>query len=132
MVPPIPVVFPPFITATYFCIVFFGVMVLTTRADFTKLNECYDDAASFISAFANGTRLLILSKLSQNEMSVGALAEHVNVSQSALSQHLTKLRLLDLVTTRRDAQTIYYRTASPLIEPILETLSTLYLDIEAK
>ncbi|NKB83498.1 winged helix-turn-helix transcriptional regulator [Ochrobactrum grignonense] len=89
--------------------------------------ENVDEAADFLSALANNKRLLILCKLLHNEMSVGALAKAIDLSQSALSQHLAKLRALDLVSTRRDAQTIYYMVSSPHIELMLSTLSSLYM-----
>jgi len=60
-------------------------------------------------------------------MSVGNLAKAIDLSQSALSQHLAKLRALNLVSTRRDAQTIYYVVSSPHIELVLSTLGSLYL-----
>ncbi|GGB05306.1 transcriptional regulator [Brucella endophytica] len=85
-----------------------------------------DQAAGFLSALANNKRLLILCELLKNEMSVGHLAKTVNLSQSALSQHLAKLRALNLVTTRRDAQTIYYMVSSHRIEQMLATLDGLY------
>ncbi|KAB2676109.1 winged helix-turn-helix transcriptional regulator [Brucella tritici] len=94
---------------------------------FFDLIENVDQAADFLSALANNKRLLILCKLLHNEMSVGALAKAIDLSQSALSQHLAKLRALDLVSTRRDAQTIYYMVSSPHIELMLSTLSSLYM-----
>ncbi|MCI1012218.1 winged helix-turn-helix transcriptional regulator, partial [Pseudomonas oryzihabitans] len=66
---------------------------------FCDLTENADQAADFHSALANNKRLLILCKLLHNEMSVGALAKAIDLSQSALSQHLAKLRALDLVST---------------------------------
>lgn len=94
--------------------------------NFVDLINNVDDAADFLSALANNKRLLILCKLLNNEMSVGALARAIELSQSALSQHLAKLRALGLVSTRRDAQTIYYMVSSPCIELMLSTLSSLY------
>ena len=80
-------------------------------------------AAALLSAMANPKRLLILCNLVKGEIPVGALAQEVGLSQSALSQHLSKLRAQKLVKTRRDAQTIYYSIAS---EPAREVLKTLY------
>nr|CAD30329.2 negative transacting factor [Rhizobium etli] len=65
-------------------------------------------AAALLSAMANPKRLLILCSLVKGEVAVGVLATQVGLSQSALSQHLSKLRAQKLVKTRRDAQTIYY------------------------
>ena len=69
-----------------------------------------------------------LCNLVGGEMAVGSLATTVDLSQSALSQHLAKLRALKLVKTRRDAQTIYYSLASGEVQAILETLYGLYCD----
>ena len=87
-----------------------------------------DQAAEVLSAMANPKRLLILCNLVGGEMAVGALATTVDLSQSALSQHLAKLRALKLVRTRRDAQTIYYSLASEEVQAILETLYGIYCD----
>ena len=100
---------------------------MSNEDTFFDLIENVDQAADFLSALANNKRLLILCKLLHNEMSVGALAKAIDLSQSALSQHLAKLRALDLVSTRRDAQTIYYMVSSPHIELMLSTLSSLYM-----
>ncbi|WP_439271986.1 ArsR/SmtB family transcription factor [Pseudochrobactrum sp. HB0163] len=94
---------------------------------YSNLVDNADQAADFLSALANNKRLLILCKLLHNEMSVGNLAKAIDLSQSALSQHLAKLRALNLVSTRRDAQTIYYIVSSPHIELVLSTLGSLYL-----
>lgn len=75
---------------------------------------------------ANPKRLLILSSLMNEELAVGALAAQVGLSQSALSQHLSKLRAQNLVTTRRDAQTIYYSTQSESVRKILNSLREIY------
>lgn len=67
-----------------------------------------DSAAKLLKALANPFRLQILCILGSSELSVGDLNRSVALSQSALSQHLAKLRLDGLVNTRREAQTIYY------------------------
>lgn len=68
-----------------------------------------DEAANLLKALANPNRLQILCVLGTEEMAVGELNEIVALSQSALSQHLAKLRSDGLVATRRESQTIYYR-----------------------
>ena len=65
-------------------------------------------------AAAGAKRLLALCRLAiAGEMSVGDLAEAVGLSQSALSQHLAKLRFDGLVETRREAQVLHYRISDP-------------------
>ena len=83
-------------------------------------------AAGFLSAMANPKRLLILDSLVKEEMAVGALANKVGLSQSALSQHLSKLRAQNLVSTRRDAQTIYYSCKSDAVQKICNTLNEIF------
>ncbi|MBW9115267.1 winged helix-turn-helix transcriptional regulator [Rhizobium cauense] len=83
-------------------------------------------AAALLSAMANPKRLLILCNLVKGEIPVGALAQEVGLSQSALSQHLSKLRAQKLVKTRRDAQTIYYSSSSEPVLRILEALTDIY------
>ncbi|KQV64559.1 metalloregulator ArsR/SmtB family transcription factor [Rhizobium sp. Root1220] len=83
-------------------------------------------AAALLSAMANPKRLLILCNLVKGEIPVGALATEVGLSQSALSQHLSKLRAQKLVKTRRDAQTIYYSSSSEAVLRILEALEDIY------
>jgi DNA-binding transcriptional ArsR family regulator len=64
-----------------------------------------------LRTLANPHRLEILCALSAGELSVGELQVRVPLSQSALSQHLARLRAQQMVATRRQAQTIYYRIA---------------------
>jgi DNA-binding transcriptional ArsR family regulator len=84
------------------------------------------EAAQLLKLLANDHRLIILCLLSDQEMSVSELGEFVNLSQSALSQHLAKLRAERLVATRRDAQTIYYRLASANALKLVNALCDLY------
>ncbi|WP_249741055.1 ArsR/SmtB family transcription factor [Agrobacterium rubi] len=79
-------------------------------------------AAKLLAAIANARRLVILDIISQQETSAGSLAEQVGLSQSALSQHLAKLRSAKLVNTRRDAQTIYYSCNSDIANRLLGTV----------
>jgi DNA-binding transcriptional ArsR family regulator len=84
------------------------------------------EAADLLKALANETRLLILCSLAKQEMSVGELNERVDISQSALSQHLAVLRRDALVKTRRDSQTIFYSLADGRSAKIIEVLHQLY------
>lgn len=84
------------------------------------------EAADLMKLLANDQRLIILCRLSDAEMSVSELGEHVSLAQSALSQHLAKLRAHGLVATRRDGQSIYYRLASPTAQKLVGALCELY------
>lgn len=94
--------------------------------DFAALAPKADKVAELLSALAHSKRLMAMCRMMDEEVSVGVLAETVGLGQSALSQHLSKLRALDLVTTRRDGQTIYYRLASPEARELIATLYRLY------
>lgn len=80
-------------------------------------------ASKLLVAMANPRRLAILELLIQEEMSVGAIAKAVGLSQSALSQHLSRLRRARLVSSRREAQTIYYFSQSAAVASMLEVLT---------
>ena len=86
-----------------------------------------DAAARLLKTLANDQRLRVLCFLFDEELSVGEINERVELSQSALSQHLAKLRADGIVTTRRDAQTIYYSLADGAVRQIIATLHDIYL-----
>lgn len=92
-----------------------------------SLEKAASEVAGVLRAVANERRLLILCQLVEaGEASVGSLAEAVGLSQSALSQHLAKMRAEGLLTYRRDSQTLWYRIADPRIKGLLATLHKLY------
>jgi ArsR family transcriptional regulator, virulence genes transcriptional regulator len=85
------------------------------------------EVAGILRALANERRLMILCKLVEwGEGSVNALADAVGLSQSALSQHLAKMRAEGLVAHRRESQTIWYRIADARIEQLFATLHRLF------
>lgn len=83
-------------------------------------------AAELLALLGNEKRLVIVSHLLDREHTVGAIASLVSLSQSALSQHLAKLRKLGVVETRRDRQMIYYTCRSDAVRSLLDTLETIY------
>ena len=95
-----------------------------------KLVSNVNEAADFLSVLGNSKRLLIMSNLLAGELSVGAIAERVSLSQSALSQHLAKLRSARLVETRRDRQMIYYSCRSSAVARLFHTLDGIFEDAE--
>ncbi|WP_135081971.1 metalloregulator ArsR/SmtB family transcription factor [Terasakiella sp. SH-1] len=91
-----------------------------------KLEENARRASTLLKAMSNQHRLMILCQISGQEKSVGELEEIIGLSQSALSQHLARLRRDNLVQTRRDAQTIYYSLKGEEAATVIETLYNLY------
>ena len=84
-------------------------------------------AAALLRALANEQRLLILCHLSAaGELSVSALGERMRLSQSALSQHLARLREDGIVTFRREAQMLFYHIADEKAARLLAVLHQLY------
>jgi DNA-binding transcriptional ArsR family regulator len=96
-------------------------------ADIAEMQGKVAEVSSTLRLLGNEKRLLVLCRLAMaGEMSVGELAEAVGLSQSALSQHLSKLRADDLVATRREAQVLHYRIRDPRVERLLEALYLIY------
>lgn len=91
-----------------------------------------EDAAALLKALAHPARLLVLCQLVEGESSVGELQPLTGLSMSALSQHLAVLREMDLVATRRDAQTIYYTLADGPAVGVLDALYAAYCATAAK
>ena len=85
-----------------------------------------EEVAATLTAMANPKRLMVMCTLLAGEKSVGDLADIVQLTPAALSQHLGKMRALRLVTTRRDGQTIYYSLISAEVQAVLETLYRVY------
>src|SRR6476660_6151075 len=82
--------------------------------------------ADLLRTLANDRRLLILCRLVEcGEATVGQLAEDVELSQSALSPHLARMREEGLVVFRRESQTLWYRIADRRVEALLATLHCL-------
>jgi DNA-binding transcriptional ArsR family regulator len=85
-----------------------------------------DAASQLLKSLANAQRLRILCLLATGERNVGELNDSLDLSQSALSQHLARLREDGLVATRREAQTIFYRLASGPAKRLIKTLHGIY------
>lgn len=84
-------------------------------------------AAQFLAMLSSEPRLLILCHLlDAGELPVGELVERVGLSQSALSQHLSKLRGQGLVAFRKQGQMVFYRIADPRAERLLGTLHEIF------
>jgi DNA-binding transcriptional ArsR family regulator len=94
-----------------------------------NLQEMRSNAAAaeaLLRAVGNRHRLMILCELHSGERCVGALQKAIGLSQSALSQHLARLRHDELVATRRESQTIYYSLANRRVGRLIGLLYELY------
>lgn len=91
-----------------------------------KMREHAEDATVLLKTLANEMRMSILCLLCEGEMSVGELNKHLDLSQSALSQHLAVLRKQGIVATRRESQVVYYRLGDENATRIIQTLHDIY------
>ncbi len=94
--------------------------------DFEAMHRNAAEAVRLLKSIANESRLMVMCVLAEGEVSVGALNERIDLSQSALSQHLAILREQGLVKTRRESQTIYYSLAETAALNLVHTLHDIY------
>ena len=97
-----------------------------SQRDLEGMERAAGRAAGLMRALANEHRLRILCRLAGGERGVGELVDAAALSQSAVSQHLARLRRDGLVTTRREGQAIFYALASSEVRRIIETLYDVY------
>ncbi|MEE1876838.1 ArsR/SmtB family transcription factor [Altererythrobacter litoralis] len=104
-------------------------MELSNLTSFDAMRANAGKAAEYLAMLSSRPRLLILCHLAEaGELPVGEMAIRIGLSQSALSQHLAKLRAEGLVAFRREAQTLLYRVADPKAGRLLDTLHDIFCD----
>jgi ArsR family transcriptional regulator, virulence genes transcriptional regulator len=91
--------------------------------DLEKMQESALKASNMMKLFGHQHRLMILCELKVSEKSVGDLSNILGISQSLVSQHLARMRHEDVVTSRRDAQVVYYALKEG---PASTLISTIY------
>lgn len=97
------------------------------EASLQQLEKQAGEAAQLLKLLGHEKRLLVLCFLAaRGEMTVGELVGVAKLSQSALSQHLAKLRADGLVEFRRTAQTLHYRVVDERALRVLQLLKEIY------
>lgn len=91
-----------------------------------QMQKNADKAASLLKSLASMPRLMVLCQLIEGEHTAGDLCNNSNLSQSALSQHLAKLRKEGLVKTRKESQTVFYALADKNVIEIINVLHKIY------
>lgn len=91
-----------------------------------ELSQVADSAAEFLKTLANPNRLIILGKLQKGESCVGDLEKTLDISQSALSQHLSRMRGEGILTRRRESQQIFYSICDSRVEKFLRVVGELF------
>ena len=102
----------------------------TIELDPGQMQAHLAEAAQLLKALGNEQRLHILCNLLEGPLSVGELNQRLELSQSALSQHLALLRESGLVDTRREAQTIYYSLPDGPVIRVMALLQDVYCDAD--
>jgi ArsR family transcriptional regulator, virulence genes transcriptional regulator len=91
-----------------------------------ELEEKAGEAEHLLGLLANRRRLIILCALMQNgEMSVGDILARLDLTQSALSQHLALMREADIVVTRRESTTIFYSIRDERISKLIGAIKSI-------
>lgn len=93
-----------------------------------QMRDRAGEVADFLKTLANENRLLILCVLLEGEQTVGQLNSRIDLSPSALSQHLAWLREAGFVKTRREAQTIYYQLTNERVMQVMALLKQLFCE----
>lgn len=105
-------------------------MELRPLPDLDVMQERAGEASRLLKALANAQRLRVLCLLVGQELTVGQINERLpELSQSALSQHLAKLREEGMVQTRRESQQIWYRLADGPVHRLIGTLHDIYCGV---
>jgi len=103
-------------------------MDVSENFDLSEMKASADKASALMKTLGHQGRLMILCQLATGEQSVGELSRLLDIPQSPLSQHLSRMRAEGLVTPRRDAQTVYYSLNSDDAGKIIECLYHLYCE----
>ena len=101
-------------------------MMRASDMDMEQMQRHAEQAAQLLKSLAHPARLRVLCRLVEGEASVGELQAQVGLSMSALSQHLAVMREAALVSTRREAQTIYYTLADSPALGVMQALHAAY------
>lgn len=91
-----------------------------------KMRVAAVGASTMMKTLGHSGRLMVLCHLAEGEKSVGELVDILDIPQSSLSQHLARMRAEDLVETRRQAQTVFYRLKEGDVRRIIEMLYKIY------
>ena len=94
--------------------------------DLDLMRENAGQAAGLMKLLGHPHRMMILCELKQGECSVTELSEKIGISQSPLSQHLARMRHEGVVSSRRDAQTVYYSLLGDEVAAVVSLLYDLY------
>ncbi|MBT8446381.1 MAG: metalloregulator ArsR/SmtB family transcription factor [Gammaproteobacteria bacterium] len=96
--------------------------------DLEKMQSSASDVSDLLKLLGHPDRLMVLCQLKFGEQSVGELSGNLGIKQSPLSQHLARMRHEGVVTSRRDAQTMYYSITDEKVAQVVGVLYELYCE----
>lgn len=101
---------------------------MLTGADVSKMRERAIEASALLRLLANPNRLLIVCLLVEGERSVAELETVLGIRQPSLSQQLAELREASLLTSRREAKSVYYRLSENRATAVVDVLHRIFCD----
>ena len=111
---------------------YIGAMVDLERIGLERFQASAGDASRLLKALSNEHRLMILCQIGEGERQVADLLPLVGLSQSALSQHLARLREDGLVSARKSGTAVFYRIADPATLKVIGVLAEIFCPPEAR
>ena len=106
-------------------------MITVKPIGLEQFQQSAGEATRLLRSLSNEHRLMILCQLGDGELQVSQLQALVGLSQSALSQHLARLRNDGLVATRRDGTAVFYRIHDPAALKVIAVLAAIYCPPQA-
>jgi DNA-binding transcriptional ArsR family regulator len=98
----------------------------TSKLNVNEMRKNVENSSAFLKLLSNPTRLLILCNLIESERCVGDLEKDLNISQSALSQHLSKMRDKGIVKSEKQGQHVFYSISDSDVVDIINVLYKLF------
>ena len=98
----------------------------TSKLNVNEMRKNVENSSAFLKLLSNPTRLMILCNLIESERCVGDLEKDLNISQSALSQHLSKMRDKGIVKSEKQGQHVFYSISDSDVEVIINVLYKLF------
>lgn len=95
---------------------------------FDEMKQRATEVSELLKIMAHPERLIVLCQLMDGEMSANQLQLNSTLSQSAFSQHLAVLRKNDIVTVRKEAQSVFYSLADPRITVLITSFHDIFCD----
>jgi DNA-binding transcriptional ArsR family regulator len=97
---------------------------MKTKSDFNSSN--LESAVLGLQGLAHPVRLSILSILSKGELTVGAIVDELETSQSAVSQHLSKMKSSGILSARKESNLVFYSIKDPKYKELLASILKIF------